>query len=120
MKIVIETIPHHEQRYTTLGDYFRDESGVLHILVSKMSDKRAELLVAIHELIEQALTETRGITNEEIDAFDIGHPELDDPGADPRAPYHREHTTATAIEMLLCNEMGMAWADYEVALGEVT
>ncbi len=116
MKIVIETIPHDHQRYETVGDYFRDDDGTLRIFVSAMADPRSELLVAIHELVEQVMTEAAGISNGEIDAFDLGHPELDDPGADPRAPYHRQHTIATAIEMTVCAEIGLSWADHCVTV----
>lgn len=111
--ITIETIPHAQQRYETVGDYFRDAYGTLQIRVTSLGDRRSELLVAIHELVEQVLTEAAGIPNEVIDRFDMGHPELDDPGADPRAPYHRQHTIATSIEMLLCAELGMSWADHD-------
>ena len=114
--IHIATIPHGEQRYETVGDYWIDAAGTLQIKVSALGDWRAERLVAIHELIEQTLTQAAGITNEAIDAFDMGHPDLSDPGADPRAPYHRQHTIATGIEMLLCAELGLSWAEYDATV----
>src|SRR5271168_4141167 len=98
MRIVIETIPHASQRYPTCGDFWRDADGTLQIRISDLGNARAETLVAIHELVEQTLTEAAGITNQQIDEFDMGHPELDDPGASEHAPYHLQHTAATAVE----------------------
>ena len=111
MKILIESIPGADQRYPTPGDYFI-EDGTLHIKVSCLGNWRAELLVAIHELVEIALVESAGVTYEQIDEFDMGHPELTDPGADPRAPYHHQHNVATAVEMVVCSAMGLSWTDY--------
>ena len=43
MKIVIETIPHAQQRYPTCGDWYTDDSG-LHIKVSEeMGDPKFDL-----------------------------------------------------------------------------
>ena len=61
MKINIETIPHSDQRYPTVGDYWDDENGVIQVRVSDMKDWRYEALVVMHELIEMFLTKHRGI-----------------------------------------------------------
>ena len=61
MKINIETIPHGDQRYPTVGDYWDDENGVMQVRVSDMKDWRYEALVIIHELVEMFLTKHRGI-----------------------------------------------------------
>lgn len=116
--IVIKTIPHNEQRYDTIGDYWIDENDTIQFRVTKMND-RYEWLVLMHELIEQFLTEQRGITNESIDEFDIEYEKnrtkksLLEPGDDPNAPYYSEHQFATAIERLLCTELGISWLVYE-------
>lgn len=112
MRIVIETIPHSTQRYPTVGDYWRDADGTLQIRVSDLGNARAETLVAIHELVEQTLTEAAGISNEVIDRFDMGNTHLDDPGASEFAPYHHQHTLATAFEMTLCAWLGWSWEGY--------
>lgn len=111
MKIVIETIPHKDQRYPTAGDYW-DEDGVKHIHVSALGDSRMELLVAIHELIESALCDARGIAEPDVKAFDEAHPESDDPGALADAPYFREHIFAEMIEKVIALELGVNWARY--------
>lgn len=122
MKITIETIPHGAQRYPTVGDWTFDADGSLTIKVSKLSDWRYEMLVAVHELVEVLLCKQRGITQEMVDKFDIEFEtcrhldqcgEYDEPGDEPGAPYHKEHVFATNIEALLAAELGVEWNDYE-------
>ena len=122
MKIVIETIPHKEMRYDTVGDYWIDPDGTMQIRVSDMGNWKYELLVAIHELVEQNLCLDRGIKEEDISNFDIQF-EKDreegkrskeaEPGDDPAAPYRKEHFTATNIERILCEALGVNWKEYD-------
>lgn len=119
MKIVIETIPHDQQRYPTCGDYWVDPDGTLQIRVSEMGDRHMEVLVAAHELVEVFLCEARGIAEPDVMAFDMTHPELDDPGHDPRAPYHHEHVFAECVERLFATELGVNWQEYEARLAEL-
>ena len=70
MKINFKTIPQKLHRYDTIGDYWYDKKSVLQVRVTEM-DKRSEFLVLIHELIEQFLTEERGIKEEDIMNFDL-------------------------------------------------
>ena len=68
-----------------------------------------EFCVALHETIEQHLCAKRGISNEDITAFDIkfekerehGKHGDNEPGFDPRAPYRKEHSFADKIERLV-------------------
>lgn len=119
MKILIETIPHFEQAYPTVGDWRREKDGTLHIKVSEEIGDKFALLVALHELIEVTLCEERGITCEEVDKFDKAYektrPENDDsePGDHADAPYKKEHFFATSIERLMCAEMGIDWNEYD-------
>lgn len=124
MRIQIETIPHDKQRYETVGDWFYDSNGVLHIKVSQMSDERYAALVAVHELIEVLLCKQHGVTQEQVDKFDMNWqpakdslaPELDEPGDDPRAPYKNEHCVAMGIERILAAGLGVDWVTYEKEL----
>ncbi len=120
MRIIIETIPHQSHRYSTVGDYYVLGDGTRMIRVSELPDERMSLLIALHELIEQALTEARGIPEGEIAAFDTAvpadSPYAEDPGHDPAAPYHREHVFAECIERLMAAELGVNWQDYEKAI----
>ena len=65
---------------------------VLEIRVSRMSDRRYEFLLALHELIEAFLCDWRGIPFDLITRFDIEYEsrrtkgEAEEPGASPRAP----------------------------------
>lgn len=121
MKITIETIPHSDQAYETVGDW-RVERGVLKIRVSLLSDWRREVLVAIHELVEFVLCKDARITPEQVDAFDIAFEKkrrkgnVDEPGDDPQAPYVRQHCIATGIERILAAELGVNWQEYEKEL----
>lgn len=71
MKITIETIPYDQQRYPTVGDWTFDKEGNLLIRVSGMGDWRKEALVAVHELVEVLICKQRGITQEQVDKFDM-------------------------------------------------
>ena len=118
MNINIKTIPHSDQRYETVGDYWDNENGDTTIVVSKMDDD-FEFLIAIHEMAEQYLCKKRGIKEEDITAFDEAFEakrvpgNVDEPGDDPEAPYHNEHCIATAIERLMCAQLGRSWKEYE-------
>lgn len=124
MKIIIETIPHENHRYTTVGDWFYDNDGTLHIKVSKLSDERREVLIAVHELVEVVLCKQAGITVEQVDKFDMetfdykDHPD-EEPGDDPSAPYVKQHCIATGVERILAAELGVNWKEYEDELGEL-
>lgn len=131
--IIIKSIEHKEQRYDTVGDWFTTTippefdgilKGIVNVVrVSKMSDERYELLVAIHELVEKVLCDNAGITEQQVDEFDMKFEELrghepfgytifKEPGDDPRAPYHRQHKIADVIERLLAIELGVNWETY--------
>jgi hypothetical protein len=116
--IVIEVIPHEEQRYCTCGDWFY-EGNALRIKVSRMGDWRHEALVAIHELVEVLLCRHDGVPEEAVDKFDFAFEAArqpgndDEPGDDPQAPYRKQHCFATGIERLLAAELGIDWKHYE-------
>lgn len=119
MNINIQVIPHENQRYETVGDWFYDEKGDLQIRVSKLSDWRHEVLIAVHELVEVLICKYEGITAESVDRFDMDfeehrHPDDEsEPGDDPRAPYVREHCLATGVERILAMVLGVNWKTYE-------
>ena len=121
MRITIETIPHDQHRYPTVGDYWGSFDTEKTIAVSEIADRRMAFLVAVHELIEAFLCEGRAISDEAITAFDMSLPDdspyADDPGHDPRAPYHEEHVCAECIERLIARELGVNWQEHEAAIG---
>jgi len=118
VNVKIVTIPHEEQRYPTVGDWVVNGDN-LYISVSKMSDPRYELLVAVHELVEALLCKERGIPQELVDKFDMEYEasrsEWDttsEPGDAAGAPYKKEHFFATTVERLLAAELGVDWEKY--------
>jgi len=120
MRINIETIPHGEQRYPTVGDYWDDSEGVVQVRVSDMKDWRYEALVVVHELIEMFLTKQREISEQAISEFDIKFEEsreqglvTGEPGDHANAPYRNEHFFATNIERLFSAELHVDWFEYD-------
>ena len=116
----IETIPHDRQRYPTVGDYWEDAHGIEQIRVSEMMDWRYEVLVAVHEIVEMALTRQRGIAEEAISEFDIRFEQdkakglvAGEAGDNVNAPYRKEHFFATNLERLFAAELGVDWFEYD-------
>jgi hypothetical protein len=94
-----------------------DPDDTLQMRISALPDWRYSMLIAIHELVEALLCKAHGVTAEAVDAWDMGPgKELDEPGNDPRAPYHHEHDFAGCVERLLAHELGVDWAAYEDAV----
>jgi hypothetical protein len=113
VQIIIETVPQSRQAYDTAGDW-RWRNGTLHITVSAMSNWRYEALVAIHETVEALLCRSRGVSEQAVTAWDTGPGKrLDDPGDDPRSPYHAEHVAATRIEREFAKELAVNWRAYD-------
>jgi hypothetical protein len=121
MKITIETVPTEHMRYATAGDWWHDEDGNLQLRVAALGDWRFEALVALHELVEVLLCKDRGVSDHAVDRFDAAwetahSPFYAEPGDDPAAPYHREHTIAGVVERLLAHEFGIDWQHYDGAI----
>lgn len=125
MRILIETIPHSEQDYNTVGNYKYLPDGTLYITISELGDLFLNKLVAVHEMVEQALTEQLGISEEEITKFDIDFENnreegnLDEPGYSPLAPYHREHEIASAVELMMCAHADVSFSNYDKIVNEL-
>lgn len=130
LHIYIDTIAHEEQRYPTVGDYWRPE--VPHhalkrteIRVSEMGNEAYELLVAIHEMVEEYLTREAGITEQQITQYDVQYEaartaeSLDEPGENEDAPYHKQHLTATEIERFIAERIGVDWDEYNNAVNSL-
>lgn len=124
MKIIIETIPHEEQRYETIGDWMLNSEGDIKIHVSDMGEGKEnyEFLIALHELLEAKLCSEHAISGKEVDEFDMKfeldresgkHSLEEEPGDDPQAPYKDEHFFATSIERLVAQALGVDWKQYE-------
>lgn len=123
LEIHIKVIPHEHHRYpNTVGDYWYDKEGVLQVRVSNLGSEIFEKMVICHELIEEALTKHRGVTEQEIMDFDLYHneriaqglvlPEAE-AGFATNAPYRNEHAFATATELGMCALGNIDWYEYE-------
>lgn len=129
MKILIESIPHSQQRYPTAGDWFCEEARMvtvqkeagteyiwiprtLHIRVSKMNSSRSEQLVAIHELVEALACNWDGIPESAIDSWDNNFEGAGEPGDHPNAPYYEQHTLATAVERFMAQAFHISWKEH--------
>jgi hypothetical protein len=117
-EIRIRFIPQAEMRYDTCGDWYH-ENDTLIVLASAMPDARHQQLVAVHELVEALMCNVDGVTQEAVDAFDMGPgADLDEPGNDASAPYRQQHVVATEIERRLAEAMHVDWAEYDAAVGD--
>jgi hypothetical protein len=122
--VLIQVIPHQEQSYDTCGNYQRTDRGI-NIQVTNMKNWKYSFLVSLHELIEVALCEHRGITDKVIDGFDINYEanrkegDLSEPGDELTSPYFNEHQTATRIEKEIAKELGVNWEEYDKTVCEL-
>lgn len=105
-------------RYETAGDYVQ-ENGEWVFYIARLSKRRYEACVALHEIIECYLCHWLGIKEPDIMAFDIEYekkrPEGDDsePGFDKNAPYRIPHTIATIIEYIFSKILFVNWKKYD-------
>jgi len=94
----------------------------LRVFVSPLSNWRHEVLLGLHEAFEAILCKHNGVSQAEVDAFDLEfdkhHPDDVAAGDDPRAPYAREHCFATAAERIMAGAMGISWEKYDRELIE--
>jgi len=119
MDIRLYDIPHNQHRYETVGDWKTADGDLTEVVVSTMQPEDYSFLVALHELVEGWLCVKRGITHEEVTAFDeayeVQRPEGDEsePGDSELAPYRKEHRFATRIERMMAKELGVNWREYD-------
>lgn len=118
MDIHIKVIPPGTHREGITGaDWTWTPEGDLEVRVSKMSDQRYELCLALHEATEAIMCFYHGVTQKMVDDFDMpfvarGEDDVD-VGDLPDCPYRKEHGHATAIERVLASELGIVWKAYD-------
>lgn len=123
MKIVIETIPISEMRYPTCGDYWIDEDGIMQVRVADTGDEAYNQAIMLHELWESFLIT---VPIDEIDVFDIEFEkrrqdgDFNEPGDDPKAPYQKEHCSATGIERIFIALKNKKWKEYEEVVNKLS
>lgn len=99
-------------RYDTVGDFWVNGAGTDCVEVQEMNNPLYERLIAFHEEVEFFLCKLRGITCEQVDEWDFNFKGTGEPGDHPNCVYLREHTFASKIEKLLCEEAGVDWNSY--------
>ena len=114
----IEIIPHADQCYPMSGDWTIDSNGSIRVLVSDTGSVETALLTGVHEAVEAILCRAHGVLEMDVCAFDIAHAlehglEDAEPGADPKAPYFKEHAVADVVERLLAVSMGVPWCEHD-------
>lgn len=128
MKIEIEIKPKELMRYNTVGDYFYLPDGTLKFEIADTGYEFYNKTVLIHEMIEEALTKKRGITEHQITDFDLYYEkrreqglvkEDSEPGFDANSPYLIEHSFATGVEMGMIGLCGISWIDYDNLINEL-
>ena len=78
-----------------------------------MSDQRYEFLIDAHEVIEAYLAIHAGISLRPLTGFNKAYEakrkpgDISETGADPRAPYHKQHLLAEQVERLLARQLGV-------------
>lgn len=131
MRINIESIPHSKQRYPTCGDWWyegvlnlitQEKEPWLQIRVSEELPKATKELIVMHELAEVFMCAANGVTQKQVDDFDMNYEanrkdgDESEPGDQPDAPYFHQHQIAMMVERLVAYKMGVNWADHEAAI----
>jgi hypothetical protein len=121
-KIQIEIIPLKKQRFPTLGDYFFDKEKTLQFKITDTGNPLFNKLILIHELIEQTLTEAKGIKEQSILKHDLEFEKLiadgkvdkdAEPGEHKNSPYRQEHILAETVERLMLNHLNqLTFSEY--------
>jgi hypothetical protein len=116
-RIVIDFVPQTEQRYATVGDY-GEKDDVIWFKITRLSGLRS-IYALIHEIWEKFRKDRDGVSDEAVDAFDMSHPELDDPGLSREALYHKQHMESDVLERACCVMAGDDWVDYEAEINRL-
>lgn len=132
LRINLQVIPHREQRYETVGDWWWDEEGVLQIRSSKMDNPRFEQLVLLRELVEVLLADwTRpretsrdyllNRTEDHDKSFELARvDEFSESGYEPKSPVYREHMIASAFEHIAALLMRVNYNEYTRAVAALS
>src|SRR5579859_7350733 len=105
----------------TGADWWFDIYGDLQVRVAtELEDWREQVSLAMHEATEAILCKYDGVTVQDVDRFDITYGKENrvdlNAGDDPKSPYRRQHTFATAVERILTGYMNVDWLPYDERL----
>lgn len=114
-QIILQIIPHEEQRLKMIGDWFFDQDDNLTVRVTDLGDWRLNFIIARHELDEAMLCKYYGVTTEQVDKYDLEHPDngSSDYADNQSSPYYQQHNDALAAEWIMSRLLDIDWKDYE-------
>ena len=112
MNFTSKAIPPSSMRYVTTGDWEWMPNGELKLSVAEYGNEDGQFLVLLHELVEAWLCKKAGVKEIDVSKFDIAHPDLEEPGDSPEAPYYHQHLVATQIERIACQAAGIDWNEH--------
>lgn len=115
--VIIQFKAQKHQRYSTVGDW-QNSSVLKHDLVTatQLESDDLSFLIAVHELVEMYLCRRDGITQQEVDEFDMSFCTAQsdaEPGEATDCPYRWEHQRAETVERVLAEILGVDWQFYQ-------
>lgn len=117
-RIIVDFVDQTDQRYDTAGDWYY-EGDTLIFKISRMPREVWQQAILLHEITEALLCNQAEVTQEAVDAFDMGPgKDLDEPGFSPDAPYHTQHCWADVVERTFIAAAGESWSAYDGAVGD--
>lgn len=110
------SISQNFQRYKTVGDWQRTNLDMV-IKATDLPNEDMTFLIAVHELVEAYLCERAGVTQEQVDEFDLSFDPENSAGIEPgdaeTSPYRLQHQAAESIERHLAQILGVDWNLYQ-------
>ena len=110
--ITIDFIKPNQNRYATHGDWY-ERNGTLTITATDYGNPNGSFLVALHELCEAWLCREAGIAEEDVSAWDLCHPDAEEPAEVEGSPYRKQHDVAIQVEKIMCAALGVDWENHE-------
>lgn len=118
IRFKLDTDDIKDHRYRSIDDWWDPHEWTEELrfktVVADMGNPDYNFLVLLHAMVEQYLCYRHGVTDKEVTKFDTGiGKDLDEPGADTRAPYYAEHEIATEVEVIVSAALNVDWVEYE-------
>jgi hypothetical protein len=113
--VTVRVVPYSEMRYATSGDWQVGHDGALVVTVADLGDERFNLLVAAHEVTEALLARRAGVTEQQVDEWDLAHLDAEEPGEMEGCPYFAQHAEASRVERWLADLLGVDWDTYSTS-----
>jgi hypothetical protein len=110
----VHLTPHCLQRYDTLDDYYIGADGDLEFWISDTGNPISNRALLLHALVEQSIAESMGISPEQVDEWDMAHPDSEEPGEIEYCPYWKAHHIAFMIEKeFVFHSQVITWEQHE-------